>query len=78
MNARSLLKREKECTKEGGENRGQLSFPLLIASVLIRVSSAKLSGVNECMEAISTLRGRSQMLWIGSWRLIHSCRERSG
>lgn len=45
-------------------------------SVLIRVSSAKPSGVSECIKAISTPRGGSQMPLISSWRLIHSdCEE---
>lgn len=60
------------------ENRKQLYFSLPTLSILIRVSSAKPSGVSECMEAISTLRGMSQMPLISSWRLIHSDCERCG
>lgn len=44
----------------------------LFLSVLIRVSSARRSGVSECMEAISTPRGRSQTPLISWPRLILS------
>ena len=47
-------------------------------SILIRVSSAKPSGVSECMEAINAPRGWRHMPLIRPWRLIHSDRgERS-
>lgn len=87
VSARSLLEREKKKKERGdkerwraGEekNREPLYFSLPVLSVLIRVSSAKPSGVSECMEAISAPRGRSQMPLISSWRLIHSDCERSG
>lgn len=88
IDARSLLEREKRENKErrraGEEEKKQqkktqqLYFSQPILSILIRVSSAKPSGVRECMEAISTPCGRSQMPLISSWRLIHSDCERSG
>ena len=72
-------KEDKERWRAGEEkNRELLYFSLPVLSVLIRVSSAKPSGVSECMEAISAPRGRSQMPLISSWRLIHSDCERSG
>lgn len=58
------------------KKRAALFLSSSFLSILITVSSAKPSGVSECMEAISTLRGRSQMPLINSWRLIHSdCEE---
>ena len=59
-------------------NRKQLYFSLPTLSILIRVSSAKPSGVSECMEAISTLRGRSQMPLISSRRPIGGDCEPTG
>lgn len=82
VSARSLLEREQRVNKErwrAGEEKMESSFiSLSVLSVLIRVSSAKPSGVSECMEAISTPHGRSQMPLISSWRLIHSDCKRSG
>lgn len=82
MSARSLLEREQRVNKErwrAGEEKMESGFiSLSVLSVLIRVSSAKPSGVSECMEAISTPHGRSQMPLISSWRLIHSDCKRSG
>lgn len=60
---------ERSQTEDGVETN---KAALVLLSVLIRVSSAKLRGVSECMKAISTLCGGSQMPLISSWRLIHS------
>lgn len=81
VNARLLLRRKKERGNKERQTRKhieQLYFSLPILSILIRVSSAKPNGVSECIEAISTPHGRSQMPLISSWRLIHSDCERCG
>lgn len=77
MQGRSV-KEEKKKKKEGTKKDGVLALFRSPYSILIMVSTAKPSGVNECMEAISTPCGRSHMPLISSWRLIHSDCERCG
>lgn len=76
-NARLPLKRENKDRQEEKTESGVISS-LPRPSALIRVSSAKPSGVSECMEAISTPCGSSRVPLIRSRTLIHCDWKRSG